>query len=105
MVTLSTPDNVKLLQQLKSGFKRTSKPELLGTLGACLLGNMLTGKGIIRAEYGSKDLQSKGGKGIVSAGYGSKGSCIIRMNQDLMEFILEIIYLIKDGTYGLLCMR
>ena len=34
MVTLSTQDNAKLLQQLKSGFKRTiiwnlSKPELL----------------------------------------------------------------------------
>ena len=32
---------------------------LLGTLGASLLGDMLTGKGIIRAGYGSKDLQSK----------------------------------------------
>ena len=35
---------------------------LLGTLGASLLGNMLAGKGINRAGYGSKDLQSKGGK-------------------------------------------
>ena len=38
----------------------------LGTLGASLLGNMLTGKGIIQAGYGSK------GKGIIRAGYGSK---------------------------------
>ena len=32
---------------------------LLGTLGARLLENMLTGKGIIRAGYGSKYLQVK----------------------------------------------
>ena len=49
---------------------------LLGTLGASLLGNILTGKGIIRAGYGSKDLPSKKGKGIITAGYGSKGSSI-----------------------------
>ena len=45
---------------------------LLRKLGASLLGNMLAGKGVNRAEYGSKDLQSKGGKGIIRAGYGSK---------------------------------
>ena len=45
---------------------------LLGTLGASLLGNMLADKGITRAGYGSKDLQSKGGKGIIRAGYGSR---------------------------------
>ena len=45
---------------------------LLGTLGASLLGNMLAGKGITRAGYGPKDLQSKKGKGIIRAGYGSK---------------------------------
>ena len=33
---------------------------------------MLAGKGITRASYGSKDLQSKKGKGIIRAGYGSK---------------------------------
>ena len=41
---------------------------LLGTLGASFLGNMLAGKGFIRAEYGSK------GKGALRAGYGSKKS-------------------------------
>ena len=45
---------------------------LLGTLGASLLGNMLAGKGITRAGYGPKDLQSKKGEGIIRAGYGSK---------------------------------
>ena len=50
---------------------------LLGILlGASLLGNILTGKGIIRAGYGSQDLQSKKGKGIIRAGYGSKRSSI-----------------------------
>ena len=29
---------------------------LLGTLGASFLGNMLTGKEILRADYGSKNL-------------------------------------------------
>ena len=57
---------------------------------------MLTGKGINRA-----------GEGIIRAGYGSKKGflvpphltlkykIIIRMNLDLMQFVLEIIYLIK----------
>ena len=49
---------------------------LLGILGASLLGNMLTGKGIIRAGYGLKDLHSKKGKGIIRAGYGPKGFSI-----------------------------
>ena len=40
---------------------------LLGTLSANLLGNVLAGKGIVRAAYGNKI-----GKGIIRAGYGSK---------------------------------
>ena len=36
---------------------------LLGTLGASLLGNLLTGKGIVRTSTGNKK-----GKGIVRAG-------------------------------------
>ena len=36
---------------------------LLGTLGASLLGNLLAGKGIVRAGSGNKK-----GKGIVRAG-------------------------------------
>ena len=38
---------------------------LLGTLGASLLGNLLTGKGILRAGSGNKKR-----KGIVRAGTG-----------------------------------
>ena len=41
---------------------------LLGTLGASLLGNLLTGKGVLRAGYGNKNK----GKGVVRAGYGNK---------------------------------
>ena len=40
---------------------------LLSTLSASLLGNVLAGKGIVRAGYGNKI-----GKGIIGAGYGSK---------------------------------
>ena len=40
---------------------------LLGHLGASVLGNMLPGKGFVRAGCGNKQ-----GKGILRAGYGSK---------------------------------
>ena len=46
---------------------------LLGTLGASLLGNLLTRKGIVIAGSGrpsSSALQNKRGKGIVRAGSG-----------------------------------
>ena len=47
---------------------------LLRTLGAILLGNLLTGKGIVRAGSGNKK-----GKGIVRAGSGNKkGKGIVR---------------------------
>ena len=61
---------------------------LLGKLGASLLVYMLAGKGINRTGYGNKK------DGIIRAGYGSKNEPI-RMNLSLMEFILEIIYVIK----------
>ena len=40
---------------------------LLGSLGAGLIGNILAGKGIVRASSGTKK-----GKGIVRAGYGKE---------------------------------
>ena len=40
---------------------------LLGTLGTSLLGNILAGKGIVRAGSGNKK-----GKGTVRAGYGNE---------------------------------
>ena len=49
---------------------------LLGTLGASLLGNLLSGKGIARAGYGHPPKEEKG---IVRAGYG-------RPSQNKMNF-------------------
>ena len=43
---------------------------LLGTLGACFLGNMLAGQGIVRAGYDNN--RAKQFQGIVIAGYGFK---------------------------------
>ena len=48
--------------------KRGFLSMLLGTLGASLLGNLLTGKGIYRAGKG-KGI-NRAGEGIVRAGYG-----------------------------------
>ena len=50
-------------KEQKGGFLST----LLGTLGATLLGDLLTGKGIVRAGSGTKK-----GKGIVRVGSGKK---------------------------------
>ena len=47
--------------------KRGSLSMLLGTLGANLLGNLLTGKGIVRADSGNKK-----GKRVVRAGSGKQ---------------------------------
>ena len=63
---------------LLKGVSKTTKNEtkeqkggflsmLLGTLGASLLGNILAGKGIVRAGSGNKK-----GKGIVRAGTGKQ---------------------------------
>ena len=41
---------------------------LLGILGASLLGNLLSGKGLTKAVYGNL---SKKGKGLTRAGYGN----------------------------------
>ena len=85
---------------------------LLGTLGASLLGNMLTGKGMLRACYENKER-----KQLLRAGYKFsikkriqfhpilwqtlKYRSIIKTNLDSMEFVLEIIWLnkIKDRAY------
>ena len=47
--------------------QKNKKEELLGTLWASLLGNVLTGKGIVRAGTGNKK-----GRGIVKAGTGKQ---------------------------------
>ena len=79
-------DIIKIIQALEDsnillkGATKTVKNEtkeqkggflsvLLGTLGASLLGNLLSGKGIVRASSGNEK-----GKGIVKAGYGRPSS-------------------------------
>ena len=66
----SLEDSGLLLEGASGTIKNEAKEQrgrflsmLLGALGASLLGNMLTGKGVIRA-----------GEGTAKVGYGSKGS-------------------------------
>ena len=47
---------------------------LLGTLGASLLGNNLTGRGINRAGKGQGRGLNRAGEGVIRAGYGSRSS-------------------------------
>ena len=63
-----------LLQGVTKTIKNETKEQkerflgmLLGTLGASLVENLLTGKGIVTAAYGNKK-----GKGIVRAVYGNE---------------------------------
>ena len=74
-IAKSLEDSGVLLKGVSETIKNKAKEPkggflsmLLGTLGASLLGNMLAGKGVIRAGYGSK------GQGTIRAGYGSKSS-------------------------------
>ena len=53
---------------------------LLGTLGASLLGNLLTGKGVYGAGKG-KGI-NRAGEGIVRAGYGRPSSYASQNNMD-----------------------
>ena len=57
---------------------------LLGTLGAILLGNLLTGRRIYRAGKG-KGI-NRAGEGIVRAGYGRSSSSALQNNNSKMDF-------------------
>ena len=68
-------DSNILIKEVTKTIKNETKEQkggflsmLLGTLGASLLGNLLTGKGILRAGSGNNK-----GKGIVRAGTGKNG--------------------------------
>ena len=81
---------------------------LLCTVGASLLGTLLTGRRAIKKSQGRETYRAGKGKGInraeegiVRAGYGFSipphpfnfdMQNIIKMNPDLMAFIREIIY-------------
>ena len=63
-----------MLKEITNTIKNETKEQkggflsmLLGTLGASLLGNLLSGKGIVRAGSGNNK-----GKGIVRAGSGKE---------------------------------
>ena len=71
-VTKTVQNEVK---EQRGGFLST----LIGTLGASLLGNLLTGKGIYRAEEG-KGI-NRAGKGIVRAGFGRPSSSASHNNK------------------------
>ena len=47
---------------------------LLGTLGASLLGNLLTGQGIYRAGIGNGKGINRAGEGVLRAGYGNNSN-------------------------------
>ena len=89
-------DIIKIIQSLKDsnillkGVTGTIKNEakeqkggflsmLLGTLGASLLGNLLSGKGIVRAGYGHI---SNKGKGIVRASHGRPSPSALQNDLD-----------------------
>ena len=65
----------KTIKNETKGQKEGFLSMLLVTLGASLLGNLLTGKGIVRAGSGRPSpsaSQNKKGKGIVRAGTGKQ---------------------------------
>ena len=63
------------LKEQKGGFLSM----LLGTLGASLLGNLLTGRGVYRAGKGKGKGVLRAGEGVLRAGYG-------RPSQNKMDF-------------------
>ena len=72
-------DSNTLLKGVTKTIKNETKEQkggflsmLLGTLGASLLGNLLTGKGIARAGSGHPSYENKKGKGTAGAGTGNK---------------------------------
>ena len=75
-IVKSLEDNGLILQRVTEKVQNEVKNQkggflsmLLGTLGASLSGNLLTGKGIYRAGKG-KGI-NRAGEGIVRAGYGN----------------------------------
>ena len=57
---------------------------LFDTLGATLLGNLLTGKEIYRAGKGRRKGINRAGEGVLRAGYGRSSSSALHNNK--MDF-------------------
>ena len=74
----------KTVQNEVKGQKGGFLSMLLGTLGANLLGNLLTGKGAIATSQGRGIYRAVKGKGINRAGYGRPSSSALHNNK--MDF-------------------
>ena len=91
--------NILLRRVTKTNKNETKKQKeeflslLLGTLGASLAGNILAGKGIVRAGY-----RNKKGKGIIRAGYGSRKFSDSRDN--IPNKTKDRAYVIKFDEYA-----
>ena len=92
-ISKKVEDSELLLEGVSETIKNEAKEQkggflsmLLGTLGTGLFRNMLAGKGIVRAGYGSR------GEGIIRAGYGSKQS------KKEKDFCLRIFVTIPSFT-------
>ena len=119
-------DIIKIVQALEDsnillkGVTKTIKNEtkeqkggflsmLLGTLGASLLGNLLTGKGIVRAgsvRSSSSALQNKKRKEIVRAGSGRPLSSTLQNKkekelQELVQVVLCLLFCKIKKKYGI----
>ena len=84
-------DSNILLKRVTKTIRKETKEEkggflgmLLGNFGVSLLGNMLAGKVIVRADFGNKK-----GKGIVRAGYGNK---TLILPHPLTKFEIQVYY-------------
>ena len=84
-------DSNILLKRVTKTIRKETKEQkggflgmLLGNFGVSLLGNMLAGKVIVRADFGNKK-----GKGIVRAGYGNKTLILPR---PLTKFEIQVYY-------------
>ena len=102
-IVKSLEDSVFLLKGVSETVQKEAKEQkggflsmLLGPLGASLLGNILTGQGVI-AKSVSKEtrLKSQGweinraGEGVVRAGYGNKKNWFLIPPHPLTNFEIE----------------
>ena len=78
-VTKTVQNEVK---EQKGGFLSM----LLGTLGASLLGNLLTGRGIYRAGKGKGKGINRAGEGVLRADYDGPLSSALQNNNNRMDF-------------------
>ena len=84
------------VKEQKGGFLRMS----LGTLGASLLGNFLTGKGIYKAEKGKGKGINWAGEGTVRAGYGNNNNNNNNNNNIIITIIIIIIMILIKWVFN-----